>query len=149
MSREWKPGDVAMVQCSDGEWRQAAFLPGGIAEPQWVFANNARRWVGESEARPVVVIDAEDGEAVERHWRMAGQSLPSFRAALREYANPTPPKPDEPQGLGAVVEDEQGLRWSLLPPTVNGKRWACWDEPKLDRDYADIAAVRVLSEGVA
>lgn len=60
-----------------------------------------------------------------------------------------PPKPDEPTGLGAVVEDEDGLRWSLLPPTVNGKRWACWDEPRIDRDYADIAAVRVLSEGVA
>lgn len=76
--------------------------------------------------RPVVVIDPDDTEAVERLHRLylderngwqrrthdgSGSALGFLTAALREFAAPTPPKPDEPQGLGAVVLDEHGRHW--------------------------------------
>jgi hypothetical protein len=68
--------------------------------------------------RPVVVIDPEDREQVERlcsglldiHWYGNADAM---QVALRKFANPTPPKPDEPTGLGAVVEDADGIRWVL------------------------------------
>lgn len=60
--------------------------------------------------------------------------------------NPTPPKPDEPTGLGAVVESARGKKYvragdGWLPETVLGmfRNPIDWDE---------ISAVRVLSEGV-
>ena len=111
--------------------------------------------------RPVVVIDPEDREAVERlqdlfadeRDRNGGQSrlvvggwADAMQAALREYANPKPPKPDEPQGLGAVVESENGIRYSRI-----GRKSGCWlrDDGGLSGYVWDeIAAVRVLSPGV-
>lgn len=99
---------------------------------------------------PVVVIDLEDDKRVEEFWRMAGQSLPTFREALREYANPKPPKPDEPKGLGAVVKDSEGEKWVRVmvygrePWAHNGNvgDFRAW------RSYDDIDVVEKLSEGV-
>lgn len=62
------------------------------------------------------------------------------------------PKPEEPTGLGAVVEEADGTRWvrSDIMPYV--AQWSCArpDEPwrSVRRYYKDIAAVIVLSEGV-
>ena len=113
--------------------------------------------------RPLVVIDPEDRESVERLIRLWGQQFDSWtpepsgtngdrmQAALREFANPTPPKPDEPTGLGAVVEDAEGKRWirsadhgrdpwhSNGSRQINGRTWHMW---------SDLNVVRVLSEGV-
>lgn len=75
--------------------------------------------------------------------------IEDLAAALREFANPTPPKPDEPTGLGAVVEDAEGRRWMRGSSTRGLKVWV--NDDALDsewRAYRDIAAVRVLSEGV-
>lgn len=74
-------------------------------------------------------------------------------AALTRYAageGLTPPKPAEPTGLGAVVEDEEGVLWtytglgSISPWVCPSSRGSVggW------RNYGEIAAVRVLSEGV-
>lgn len=107
----------------------------------------------------VAVIPVEDREAVERlrdSWVLArnrGDSVADgLQAALREFANPTPPRPDEPQGLGAVVEDADGVLWLAVgaaSPVDGDYRWArdgrvagTWSL------YADIAVVRVLSAGV-
>jgi hypothetical protein len=149
MSREWKPGDVAvMVTPNDqrhvvmmdkhGEWR-CGETPG---------------WTCVGEPRPVVVIDPEDREQVARiesdfasrmHWRestLHDERRDALHATLRSLI--TPPKPDEPQGLGAVVE-HYGSNYVRV---TNRKRpWAdeadgnyvAWDE--LD------GPVRVLSEG--
>lgn len=152
MSAEWKPGDVAVVD--------------GIV----------------SVVRPLVVIDPEDREQVERlavayttvesarsgdeyrAWEnrsaeARGRIVDGLAAALREFANPTPPKPEEPTGLGAVVEDADGARyvrdyergampWALTKRTdTNGEHVDAYDS-KARRSYADIAAVKVLSEGV-
>lgn len=108
---------------------------------------------------PVVVIDPEDREQVERlvgvfssqrdWWAdTRRQRSNAMQAALREFANPKPPKPEEPTGLGAVVEDvgdvwikteTEGAGW--CPSGGSGTvRYRCWG------DFSP--AVRVLSDGL-
>lgn len=107
--------------------------------------------------RPVVVISPEDRGAVKRllssylsiydGMESVAQKgeIDSMQAALREFANPKPPRPDEPQGLGAVVEDADGERWVRSHPGNDP-----WTRPHLSGVYAygQIDVVRVLSEGV-
>ena len=71
----------------------------------------------------------------------------ALQAALRSLV--TPPKPDEPQGLGAVVEDAEGRRWVRVNETLRAV-WRPVDASTSNsfRNYPDIAAVKVLSEGV-
>jgi hypothetical protein len=108
-----------------------------------------------ADARPLVVIDPEDREQVEQ---LAAACRTAFgwtcgptendttatQAALRSLV--TPPKPPEPQGLGAVVEDAEGRRW------VRGEHaWTNLGAKGIFLNwtaYADLAAVKVLSEGV-
>lgn len=54
-------------------------------------------------------------------------------------------KPDEPRGLGGVVEDSYGKLW-----VRDAEFRDRWYNPKdgWRRDYADITAVRVLAPGV-
>ena len=104
---------------------------------------------------PLVVIDPEDVEQVERlaqcyiaTWRggygnetTEGITTRQMRQALREFANPTPPKPEEPTGLGAVVEDAEGQTWL--------RDWrGYWRAPDVTCRWAKVDAVRVLSPGV-
>jgi len=167
VTREWKPGDVA-----------ALTIYGSDPARGYVTLNDDREalmWrvtghsffkgvaVGNSaivtDARPLVVIDPEDREQVERLgkvvarlWHEHPYVLDAVQAALREFANPTPPKPEEPTGLGAVVEDADGVRWVLNNPRGYGK-WSRENAAAdgLPRDYKTwrmVTAVRVLSEGV-
>ena len=67
-----------------------------------------------------------------------------------------PPKPDEPTGLGAVVEDAEGVRWTLTmrPPATNEPKASPWCRDHIPAsgvkfaEWSEINAVRVLSEGV-
>ena len=110
--------------------------------------------------RPLVVIDPEDREQVKRlteMYRSVDNSIGwgPLQAALREFADPKPPKPEEPTGLGAVVEDVVGVRWvrTESKPNIGGTVWTSAfhvtlaDKAEL-REYVDIDAVKVLSEGV-
>lgn len=147
--REWKPGDVAMVTARD------------LTQPAVRGASTGWYWPGDflgdrdvTDVRPLVVIDPEDGDAVERMnslyyaKRAAGLAqLTAMQAALREFANPAPPKPEEPTGLGAVVEDERGTRWVRSPDTDYPD--APWASAEFyPRPWSEINAVRKLSEGV-
>lgn len=148
MRREWKPGDVAtcsgeiVVRTDNDEWVWA--LTGGVAHRQDRVS---------SEARPLVVIDPEDREQVERLMALlksqdqAPEAVDIMQAALREFASPTPPKPDEPTGLGAVVECADGSTWVRTDLHL-ANNWVHAGFGSRS-SYADIAAVRVLSEGVA
>lgn len=62
----------------------------------------------------------------------------------------TPPKPDEPQGLGAVVEDIHGRRYQRVDrdPAPWLRSDIAPDAAYDWRDYDQINAVRVLSPGV-
>jgi hypothetical protein len=120
-----------------------------------------------------VVIDPEDAEQVERlaealdvafrkvdpeGWANANEGTDEegeaiVRAALREFARPTPPKPEEPTGLGAVVEDAEGEVWVRLPDPPDAdwnldKPWRGGAGFGTRRHWQIVDAVRVLSEGV-
>lgn len=156
MKREWKPGDVALIPFARGDIR-AMFTTDG-----WAISDAPDvRGIGEfGDVRPIVVIDPEDHQQVERLVKAlsTGQPLigldPTNRemvdqawvthtqTALREFANPTPPKPEEPTGLGAVVEDVEG---DLLTHIGNHD----WVTPGGDSFiWSELKVVRVLSEGV-
>ena len=117
----------------------------------------------------VVVIDPEGREqaarllaayttSVQAPFRAPGEPddwrTDRMQAALRSLL--APPKPDEPQHLGAVVEDTDGTRWVRtegLPARVDGSVWAsafsqALPERSVNREYADIDVVRVLAEGI-
>jgi hypothetical protein len=148
MTRDWKPGDVAMVRLD----------PRTEIRVFW----NGQHWQGVKgvfydlhvSARPLVVIDPDDAEAVERlcaSFLMGDEgtsigNVTDLQAALREFANPTPPKPAEPTELGAVVEDASQVEFVHLGSGL----WVygTTDGPSRGFAYADIAAVRVLSMGV-
>jgi len=111
------------------------------------------------EDRRVAVVDFEDREQVERLLRAwcectySSQALldkiPRMQAALREFAEPTPPRPEEPTGLGAVVEDAEGVRWVRKGDERCGCPWSRQIGAAFSgQDWDRIDAVRVLSEGV-
>jgi hypothetical protein len=108
--------------------------------------------------RPLVVIDPEDPDAVERlaallwpHYDDA--SMAHLRKsevtadALREFANPKPPRPAEPMGLGAVVEDADGRLWVRAGHSHTDPNWRVAGSDEWT-GYADVRAVKVLSVGV-
>jgi hypothetical protein len=117
-----------------------------------------------SKFRPLVVIDPEDAEAVERFldiWFSTTRDtsdnrlLRAMQAALREFAQLTPPKPDEPQGLGAVVRDAKGYLYSRGYPEQADDFVHVWhvvdraaNLPRSWWKWVEIDAVEVLSEGV-
>jgi len=157
VTRGWKPGDVAMVYGPDEKWR---ICIRSITNDGWYDEDGEHDAdIEVAHVRPLVVIDPEDREQVERLMaafeRARGESCFSaddkhLQAALRSLV--APPKPDEPTGLGAVVEDSDGFTWVRTHAT--GYPWhANLDTSNANntaaRKYADVAAVRVLSEGVA
>lgn len=122
MNREWKPGDVALVEAGCWANRKVALrLDKGWAHTSGVNVDLDGVVVA---VRPLVVIDPEDGEAVERLYRTL-VSLTTLadadrvQAALREYANPKPPRIDEPGTWGVVeascVHSEVRREWVKFP----------------------------------
>jgi len=157
MSREWKPGDVALARWRHFDGTIALFVG---AKQRWVDVDGAEFDGDEDDLtlRPLVVIDAEDREQVERlltilHGGTSGADVwlcnnaDRLADALREFADPKPPKPEEPTGLGAVVEDADGRRWVRSDDTDCVNPWHRNGSYEA-HEYADIDAVRVLSEGV-
>ncbi|WP_377324701.1 hypothetical protein ACFJIY_07520 [Pimelobacter simplex] len=106
--REWQPGDVANTLNHGGT--QLAFR----TSSGWTFIDGSAsgECADDYGFRHVVVIDPEDREQVERleslylsdEHRECDDTTGCMQEALRGLASPTPPKPDEPSGLGAVVE---------------------------------------------
>lgn len=153
MSRQWKPGDVAVLSSMDG----VRYLALRTDSARWamhmadVYDGSA---LAES-ARPVVVIDPGDREQVEhlagliaRNGKVdepfPGAWPDKVQAALRSLA--ILPSPPEPTGLGAVVDDSEGREWVHFG---NG----CWiksvpNAQMEQREWSQITAARILSEGV-
>lgn len=168
-AREWVDGDVALVtgparlisEPGDSVTKRA------IRSHDCWYVAKGRGWrdVELSEVRPLLVIDSEDREQVERLCNAIDKAFNDVRidgtgpnstelaqAALRALANPQPPKPDEPTGLGAVVEDSEGSRWIRCWGPGIRMAWIGSRLPDAEDEWAtydSIAAVRVLSEGVA
>jgi hypothetical protein len=160
VKREWKPGDVAIctiegavvVRTDSGTWHHPGY--------------DSAQGLNDKDLRPLVVIDPEDRASVERlvhnYVAAANAATPPYgvgkvdteavatemQAALREFANPTPPKPEEPTGLGAVVEaaaytDE--VRPFVRCPS-DASPWT--DDGGNGHAWSELDVVRVLSEGV-
>lgn len=163
MKREWKPGDVALVSAPGLPERRATWATGCPKEnhpkaPHWHLADRNTYLPMTVDARPLVVIDPDQiddlaaalNESLD--FRPGSVLAEAVAAALRDtisaFANPTPPKPEEPTGLGAVVEDAEGWRW-VRRSTHPARPWTA-DTGTFQKslDYADIDVVRVLSEGV-
>lgn len=148
MSREFKPGDVADV----GVGRAMRHEDG-----RWVFPDGSHNTDRQNiPTHLLVVIDPEDREQVEdlcRRYvetyggRWDGREKPviDMQAALRSLIEP--PKPEEPTGLGAVVETANG---DLYVRSKTITTIAHWKPAKGGerRKYEHLKVVRVLSEGV-
>ena len=158
---DWKPGDMAMAEC-------LGMRVVGIVDTDLRFYTTDPRVVGVSSSafcldslRPLLVIDPEDREQVRSLLETYGRQFTDWtpeldsnvtrlQQALRAMlAPPTPPKPEEPLGLGAVVEYDGsrwvGLgrnRWLEVPADERiAARSLHWDD-----FYAD---VEILSQGVS
>jgi hypothetical protein len=164
---EWKPGDVATIRGPG--LGPAVAMRGAAGAWVWVDANgsnpngggNACYCHGSSvtDARPLVVIDPEDREQIERLLSAyyngegnLGDLVDKFQAALRSLV--APPKPVEPTGRYAVVVDTGGAEWLRREP---GDMWleqrnqtsVSLDAPAFRaRHWGLVDAVRVLSEGI-
>ena len=157
-AREWKPGDVALA---DGFFKGIIFRcldPVNRNEAKWMTGEEGRYYGSARDVRPLVVIDPEDREQVERlargwhaerehaiRWEKLSQhdrdeSIRTQQAALRSLI--TPPRPEEPTGLGAVVEDEDGVTW------VRSGDGYWHDSDGGTARWDAVKAVKVLSEGV-
>lgn len=158
-AREWKPGDVALVTYFDPPQRAIVRPRRSDANQRLEFAYDGGGYDMVSDvhvaatARPLVVIDPEDahqvGALADLFFQGKNFSLESQMAALRDFANPTPPKPDEPLGLGAVVEDADGTKWLRHDSVAIHRRWLNTDDCDTRfRAWDEIAAVKVLSAGV-
>lgn len=149
---EWKPGDVAMVTATNRAKEYRAFFNGNA----WLECEGHGVLKTPVTARRLVVLDPESAEDVGRllsayysieQIDVGTSSTTEMQAALRELANPTRPKPDEPTGLGAVMEDKAGCLWIRSGASHVSPNWRRCGEDEW-HDYDDIDAVRVLSEGV-
>lgn len=150
--RKWKYGDVAMVVNYGGEEKVVRYGHG-----HWVFVDGSTMPEGETNARPLVVIDPEDREQVERLGELFSSRRDRFvgvlwrdamQAALREFADPKPPRPEEPRNLGAVVEDAEGRVWLRGRRTLSFADWIDASGENDDRQWGSINAVKVLSDGI-
>jgi len=180
VSATYEPGTVAMIEVKhDDSGPVLAFRDADRSAVGWSLAEHRRAsvvWIGQEEVadvRPLVVIDPEDREQVERlainYAAVASDRLgdeylawenrsaeardriaADLTAALREFANPTPRKPEEPTGLGAVVEDADGDLWVRVDDPA-----ASWIKSVRDGgvrthrcNWVALAPVSILSEGV-
>lgn len=84
----------------------------------------------------VAVIDP-DGDEVERllvaYYKTDSdfptpQGIENFRTVLREFAQPTPPKPEEPKGIGAVIKTAGGMVYVATSAVGAGGAWR-WRNP--------------------
>jgi hypothetical protein len=143
-AREWLPGDVAMVtsRVTPPTRRIYGEYPDGQNGCWYVGHGGFVRAENVVTARPLVVIDPQAnphtvGTAAWIDW------------IEDQYRTQTaPPKPDEPTGLGAVVEAAGGARWVRMGPVwINPNRSPISGRHVHTRHYSQIAAVKVLSEG--
>ena len=114
-----------------------------------------------TDIRPIMVLDPEDREqckaVFDAQWRAVDiirdqqgggggvDLVDALQMGLGLLLNPSPPKPAEPKGLGAVVETPGGLYVRSDVETCNP-----WRGPNgIPFEWDDLdGPVRVLSEGV-
>jgi hypothetical protein len=145
VSREWKPGDVATRN-----GLRFMFCQSTAGREFWVDNEGDDRGISPlgipvgRPLRPLVVLDPELDEDVQRlcdAYKSVDHSVGTYwmQAALRSLV--APPKPEEPQGLGAVIEDAEGTLW-----VYTGEEYA-WASNGGARHWHELDVARVLSDG--
>ena len=163
--REWKPGDVAVAMMHTRRGprlirrRDNGPYPWEVIGGDFLGGIVSESAVVEALLVDLVVIDPDDREQVERLVTLLRNSggfrevmgeatvYAAVRQSLRSLIEP--PKPEEPTGDGAVVEDRMGHRWVRIAgpeAEVDSKPWR--HRGHTARTWAHVNAVRVLSEGV-
>jgi hypothetical protein len=144
MTHNWKPGDVMDIDGFIGVY-------GGddrFHRPGWppcdVTSISGRR------ARPLVVIDPENREQIERladvfcHSPSSGW-VDQMQAALRSLLEP---EPEEPAVWLAVVRDGNGDEWYRWADHEDVNPWGHRQRIRNDRAWPDLPRpITVLSEG--
>lgn len=161
MAREWKPGNVALVKFAWQTSREPLVCIRAVQQgaPGWLHPGGLsgftsdRAPAGPVSVRPLVVLDPEDREQVERLARAVWDrsvgpgGVPAFQAALRSLLEP--PKPPEPQGLGAVVIAQcgGGNREPVTKVREVGDRRNWVDRDGYWHAWADLRDVETVQEG--
>lgn len=143
MSHQWQPGDVALVEVGCWANRKVALR----LDEGWAHTDGDNH-DGDgvvSPIRPLVVIDPEDCEQVERFmrflpddWCLSGftdfeqdthdLSVGQVQAALREFANPEPPKCSATLSLAGDLFQCDGRAGHPMPH-ASARQQAYWDSP--------------------
>jgi hypothetical protein len=165
MTHNWKTGDVALRTGRDGSTTISLVTRQGVgidaqsnSHQIWRHANGRWNELGEDEKygtyRPLLVIDPEDREQIERLtmaiFAEVGGDLPDgytaneVQAAIRSLLEP---EPEEPTGLGAVVRAGDDSAWVRIPQH-NYNNWRRADAAGMGGYWRNIPRpITVLSEG--
>jgi hypothetical protein len=139
MGREWQRGDVAFIP---GVGRALMTGCGWLSQGMRSPAHAVEAYL---DPRPLVVIDPEDREQVERLGGGTGHvNVNWLQDRLRAFADP---KPEEPTGLGAVVECDDGATFVRVGLTI-ANPWVRAGFGTYHRWSEIDATACVLSEGV-
>lgn len=183
MSDNFKPGDVALIEAGCHANRRPAIRTGTPSNMGWAYSDlrdgkSTQNWTADthgtvSVVRPLAVIDPEDAHDIEAictpdlrsgiegilrvsiddaQWERISEKM---QAALREFADPTP-KVEEPLGLGAVIETNDGRRFVRVAGRDSRFPWVDAGKPA-DNAYNWVShggldgatPLRVVNEGVA
>jgi hypothetical protein len=162
MTRDFKPGEFAFIDSWRGENQFAVRVHRGLDCLDWCVldATDTRGLMAEviTSARPALVIDPESEADVQRlcdAYKSVDHSVGTMwmQAALRSLIEP--PKPEEPTGLGAVVEDAEGNqfvriargRWGWVEANGMLSLSSRCQREQPGVEWEDISAVRVLADG--
>ncbi|WP_370291541.1 hypothetical protein [Nocardioides sp.] len=149
MSREWQPGDVAIL--NDGRRVFIATDPSDHtlsaidANGMWY----SRLSMAARAARPLAVVDPEQPipdewvnvfrEVWQTLWGVEDAARAGLAALFAHIANPPQSKPDEPKVFGACVRDRDGAVWLRVDddaaPWCNEHYvWHAWDDLDIPED---------------
>lgn len=154
---EFKPGTVAVATvCGVPNLRVFRYDHG--FELRWQTTGfTTHNDADVTDVRPLVVLDLAEqpfpASGVDKFIEnLRSGSIAREWVADQIEAQTKPPKPTEPLGLGAVVEDAEGRRWVRSRLTeLQGLLGVVWENSQTlsHNHWNNIDAVRVVHEGVS
>ncbi len=156
----YEPGTVAVATVRGVKDVRVMRRDRGDELGDWASRAAVAAWLAHddcdvTDVRPLVVLDNEFDRTLVKHLRTAFAQNPALTTldwlAHQIESQTRPPKPPEPTGLGAVVNDTQGDRWVRCRRAGHeGLMRVEWENERTcgHTTWDAIDAVEVLSEGV-